>query len=47
MIVDTVPAFPVIEPAIAFVTSKSVNQPLVILVPVAPISPVSKRLEPS
>jgi len=47
VIVDTVPAFPVIDPSMAFVTVKSVNQPLVILVPVIPISPVRSRLEPS
>lgn len=42
-LVVTVAAFPVIEPAIAFVTSKSVNQPLVTRVAVAPIV-VTKRL---
>ena len=42
-LVVTVAALPVIEPAIAFVTSKSVNQPLVTLVAVAPIV-VTKRL---
>lgn len=36
-LVVTVAAFPVTEPTIAFVTSKSVNQPLVTLVAVAPI----------
>lgn len=41
--VVTVAALPVIEPAIAFVTSKSVNQPLVTRVAVAPIV-VTKRL---
>lgn len=40
---DAVPALPVIEPVIAFVTSKSVNQPLVTRVAVAPIV-VTKRL---
>lgn len=41
--VVTVAALPVIEPVIAFVTSKSVNQPLVTRVAVAPIV-VTKRL---
>lgn len=41
--VVAVAALPVIEPAIAFVTSKSVNQPFVTLVAVAPIV-VTKRL---
>ena len=47
VIVVTVAAFPVTLPAIAFVTSRSVNRPLVILVHVIPISPVSKRLDQS
>lgn len=41
--VVTVAALPVIEPVIAFVTSKSVNHPLVTRVAVAPIV-VTKRL---
>ena len=47
VIVVTVAAFPVIEPAIALVTCKSVYRPLVILVKVEPISHVSWRLDPS
>lgn len=42
-LVVTVAEFPVIEPAIGLVTSKSVNQPFVTLVAVAPIV-VTKRL---
>ena len=38
-----VAALPVIEPTIAFVTSKSVAQTLVTLAPVAPIEPVIVR----
>jgi len=46
-LVVTVAAFPVILPAIALVTCKSVNHPFVIRVPVEPISPVSCRFAPS
>ena len=40
-LVVTVAAFPVIEPEIEFVTVKSVNHPLTILVPVEPIIPLA------
>jgi hypothetical protein len=39
-LVVTVAAFPVIEPTIELVTSRSVNHPLVTLVPVSPNDPV-------
>jgi hypothetical protein len=38
----TVPALPVTEPAMAFVTSRSVNHPFVTLVAVAPIVVINK-----
>ena len=43
MMVDTVAAFPVMEPAIELVTCKSVNHPLVTLEPVEAMEPVSVR----
>ena len=43
VMVDTVAAFPVMEPAMALVTCKSVNHPLVTLEPVEAMEPVSVR----
>src|SRR3989338_189872 len=43
-LVVTVAALPVIEPAMALVTSKSVNQPFVRRAPVEPSEPVIVRL---